>query len=33
MIVVLKHGVSEEKKAQLISWLESLGLRVHISNG
>ena len=33
MIVVLKHGVSEEKKAQLIAWLEALGLRIHISDG
>ena len=33
MIVVLKHGVSEEKRAQLIAWLEALGLKIHISNG
>ena len=33
MIVVLKHGVSDEKKAQLIAWLEALGLRIHISDG
>ncbi|MBR4474840.1 MAG: 3-deoxy-7-phosphoheptulonate synthase [Oscillospiraceae bacterium] len=33
MIVVLKHGVPEEKKAQLMSWLEGQGLRLHISNG
>ena len=33
MIVVLKHGVSEEKKAQLIAWLEALGLKIHISIG
>ncbi len=33
MIVVLKHGVSEEKKAQLIAWLQALGLKIHISNG
>ena len=33
MIVVLKHGVPEEKKAQLIAWLQSFGLRIHISNG
>ena len=33
MIVVLKHGVSEEKKAQLIAWLQTFGLRIHISNG
>ena len=33
MIVVLKHGVSEEKKQQLIAWLQALGLRIHISDG
>ena len=33
MIVVLKHGVPEDKKARLISWLEGQGLRLHISNG
>ena len=33
MIVVLKHGVSDEKKAQLIAWQEALGLKIHISNG
>ncbi len=33
MIVVLKHGVTEEKKQQLISWLEGQGLGVHISEG
>ena len=33
MIVVLKHGVSEEKRAQLIAWLEALGLKIHISVG
>lgn len=33
MIVVLKHGVSKEKKAQLIAWLEALGLKIHISIG
>ena len=33
MIVVLKHGVSPEKKQQLIAWLENLGLRIHISDG
>ena len=33
MIVALKHGVPEEKKQQLIAWLESLGLKVHVSNG
>ncbi len=33
MIVVLKHGVTEEKKAQLIAWLQALGLKIHISDG
>ncbi len=33
MIVVLKHGVSDEKKDRLISWLQALGLTIHISNG
>ena len=33
MIVVLKHGVSDEKRTQLISWLEALGLKIHISVG
>lgn len=33
MIVVLKHGVSDEKKAQLIAWLQALGLKIHISDG
>ncbi len=33
MIVVLKHGVPKEKKAQLISWLQNLGLRIHVSDG
>ena len=33
MIVVLKHGVSEDKRAQLITWLESQGLKIHISVG
>ena len=33
MIVVLKHGAPEDKKARLISWLEGQGLRLHISNG
>ncbi|MBQ6366823.1 MAG: 3-deoxy-7-phosphoheptulonate synthase [Oscillospiraceae bacterium] len=33
MIVVLKHGVTEEKKQQLIAWLQALGLRIHISDG
>ncbi len=33
MIVVLKHGVAENKKQQLISWLEKQNLRVNVSEG
>ena len=33
MIVVLKHGVTPDKKKQLISWLQNLGLRIHVSDG
>jgi len=33
MIVVLKHGVAQEKREQLIAWLQKLGLTIHISNG
>ena len=33
MIVVLKPGVSAEKKQQLIHWLEEQGLRIHVSDG
>ena len=33
MIVVLKNGVSEEKRAQLIDWLAEQGIKVHISQG
>ena len=33
MIVVLKHGIAQEKKTQLVSWLQNLGLRIHISDG
>lgn len=33
MIVVLKSGVTQEKKDMLISWLQNLGLRIHISEG
>lgn len=33
MIVVLKNGVAQEKKEQLITWLQNLGLRIHISEG
>ena len=33
MIVAIKPNVSEEKKEQLISWLKSMGLGVHVSEG
>ena len=33
MIVVLKNGVSEGKRAQLIDWLGEQGVKVHISQG
>lgn len=33
MIVVLKSGVTQEKRDMLISWLHNLGLRIHISEG
>ena len=33
MIVVLKHGVAQEKRTQLINWLQNLGLQIHISDG
>ena len=33
MIVVLKHGVTEEKREQLIGWLKNLGLQIHVSQG
>ena len=33
MIVVLKSNVNENRRKQLISWLESQGLGVHISTG
>ena len=33
MIVVLKHGVADEKRQQLIEWLEAQGLTVHVSEG
>lgn len=33
MIVVLKHGVTEEKKTQLIHWLKNYGLQIHVSDG
>ena len=33
MIVILKHGVTEDKRDQLIHWFESQGLGVDISEG
>lgn len=33
MIVVLKSGVAQEKRDMLISWLQNLGLRIHVSEG
>ena len=33
MIVILKHGVTDEKRDQLIRWFESQGLGVDISKG
>ena len=33
MRVVLKHGVTDDKRDQLISWLKNLGLQIHISVG
>ena len=33
MIVVLKQGVAEDKRDQLIHWLQDLGLRIHLSVG
>ena len=33
MIVVLKHGVGQDKRDQLITWLKNRGLGVHISEG
>lgn len=33
MIVALKANVSKERKHQLIEWLESMGLTVHVSEG
>ena len=33
MIVVLKHGVTQENRDQLIGWLKNLGLGVHVSDG
>ena len=33
MIVVLKHGVTQDKRDQLIDWLKGQGLNIHISEG
>lgn len=33
MVVVLKHGVTEEKRNQLMNWLKNLGLQIHLSVG
>ncbi len=33
MIIVIKHGSPEKQVNNLISWIESQGLRVHISDG
>ena len=33
MIAVLKHGVTKAQQANLVNWLESQGVRVHISEG
>ena len=33
LIVVLKQGVAEAKRDQLINWLQDLGLRIHLSVG
>ena len=33
MIVVLKQGVSDEKRDRLIGWLEDQGLKIHLSQG
>ena len=33
MIVVLKNGVKEEKRNQLIEWLKGQGLGIHVSQG
>ena len=33
MIAVLKNGVTDAQKTNLISWLKSLGLGVHVSEG
>lgn len=31
MIVILKNGVKEEKRDQLIHWLKDKGLTIHVS--
>ena len=33
MIVILKHGVTDEKRDQLIRWFNSQGLGVDVSKG
>ena len=33
MIVVLKNGVTEDKRDRLIDWLKGQGLTIHISEG
>ena len=33
MIIILKHNTQEEKRTQLINWLEKQGMTVHISEG
>ena len=33
MIVILKHGTKQEKREQLIGWLKTQGVDVHISEG
>ena len=33
MIIALKKNIREEEKEHLISWLESYGVRTHVSEG
>ena len=33
MIVALKPGVTKENRAQLMDWLQNLGLHIHVSEG
>ena len=33
MIVILKYGVKQEKKEQLVNWLKGQGLGIHVSDG